>query len=170
MQRREFLRTSVTLAAGVMRPAGRSMAAFDPSPENGWRVFDVATRVEVLRPDSATRAWLPLSSVQEDSWMRALYVGLARAAGLPARDVYGIRVADSRFGYKSLGKRGDIGKARHCRAEVWLTAHDMPLPGLRKVAVPFLMYPQAETAAGMLDSLDPATFSYRIASKDIAPS
>ena len=52
--------------------------------------------------------------------LNALYVGLARAAGLPARDVYGVRVADSRFGYKSLGKSGDITKAQHCRAEVWL--------------------------------------------------
>jgi len=52
--------------------------------------------------------------------LNALYVGLARAAGLPARDLYGIRVADSRFGYKSLGKSGDISKAQHCRAEVWL--------------------------------------------------
>ena len=53
--------------------------------------------------------------------LNALYVGLARAAGLPARDVYGVRVADSKFGYKSLGKSGDITKAQHCRAEVWLT-------------------------------------------------
>lgn len=52
--------------------------------------------------------------------LNALYVGLARAAGLPARDVYGVRVADSRFGYKCLGKSGDISKAQHCRAEVWL--------------------------------------------------
>jgi len=52
--------------------------------------------------------------------LNALYVGLARAAGLPARDVYGIRVADSRFGYKSLGRSADISKAQHCRAEVWL--------------------------------------------------
>ena len=52
--------------------------------------------------------------------LNALYVGLARAAGLPARDVYGIRVADSRFGYRSLGKSADITKAQHCRAEVWL--------------------------------------------------
>jgi len=52
--------------------------------------------------------------------INSLYVGLARAVGLPARDVYGIRVADSRFGYKSLGKSGDISKAQHCRAEVWL--------------------------------------------------
>lgn len=52
--------------------------------------------------------------------LNALYVGLARAVGLPARDLYGIRVADSRFGYKSLGKSGNISKAQHCRAEVWL--------------------------------------------------
>jgi transglutaminase-like putative cysteine protease len=52
--------------------------------------------------------------------LNALYVGLARAVGLPARDVYGVRVADSKFGYKSLGKSGDISKAQHCRAEVWL--------------------------------------------------
>jgi transglutaminase-like putative cysteine protease len=52
--------------------------------------------------------------------LNALYVGLARATGLPARDVYGVRVADSRFGYRSLGKSGDISKAQHCRAEVWL--------------------------------------------------
>jgi transglutaminase-like putative cysteine protease len=53
--------------------------------------------------------------------LNALYVGLARALGLPARDVYGIRVADSRFGYKSLGKSVEITKAQHCRAEVWLS-------------------------------------------------
>jgi transglutaminase-like putative cysteine protease len=53
--------------------------------------------------------------------LNALYVGLARAAGLPARDVYGIRVADSRFGYQSLGKSGEITRAQHCRAEVWLS-------------------------------------------------
>jgi transglutaminase-like putative cysteine protease len=52
--------------------------------------------------------------------LNALYVGLARAAGLPARDLYGIRVADSRFGYKCLGKSGDVSGAQHCRAEVWL--------------------------------------------------
>ena len=35
--------------------------------------------------------------------LNALFVGLARAAGIPARDVYGLRVAPSQFGYKSLG-------------------------------------------------------------------
>jgi transglutaminase-like putative cysteine protease len=149
--------------------------------------------------------------------LNALYVGLARASGLPARDVYGIRVADSKFGYKSLGKSGDITKAQHCRAEVWLagfgwvpvdpadvrkvvleerpgltlqddvvraarktlfgawemnwlaynTAHDVVLPESKGAAVPFLMYPQAETASGRLDSLDAAGFVYRITSKEV---
>ena len=54
--------------------------------------------------------------------LNALYVGLARAAGLPARDVYGVRVAPSQFGYKSLGAGSEIiTKAQHCRAEVYLS-------------------------------------------------
>jgi transglutaminase-like putative cysteine protease len=51
--------------------------------------------------------------------INSLYVGLARAAGLPARDFFGIRVADSAVS-KSLGKAGDITKAQHCRAEVFI--------------------------------------------------
>jgi len=50
--------------------------------------------------------------------LNALFVGLARAAGLPARDVYGIRVADSAE-FKCLGKSGDVTKAQHCRAEFY---------------------------------------------------
>jgi transglutaminase-like putative cysteine protease len=54
--------------------------------------------------------------------LNALYVGLARAAGLPARDVYGVRCAESPE-FKSLGKGGDISRAQHCRAEVYLTGY-----------------------------------------------
>jgi transglutaminase-like putative cysteine protease len=53
--------------------------------------------------------------------INGLFVGLARAAGLPARDLYGLRVAPSRFGYKSLGVAStDVTKAQHCRADFWL--------------------------------------------------
>ena len=53
--------------------------------------------------------------------LNALYVGLARAAGLPARDVYGIRIAKSELGYRSLGAASEkVTKAQHCRAEVYL--------------------------------------------------
>jgi transglutaminase-like putative cysteine protease len=56
--------------------------------------------------------------------LNALYVGLARAAGLPARDVYGIRIAKSEMGYKSLGTSSEIvTKAQHCRAEVYLSGY-----------------------------------------------
>jgi transglutaminase-like putative cysteine protease len=55
--------------------------------------------------------------------LNALFVGLMRSVGVPSRDVYGIRVADSRLGYKSLGKAGDITKAQHCRAEFWLAGY-----------------------------------------------
>ena len=50
--------------------------------------------------------------------LNALFVALARAQGIPARDVYGIRVAPSKLGYKSLGANtATITKAQHCRAE-----------------------------------------------------
>jgi len=56
--------------------------------------------------------------------LNALYVGLARAAGLPARDVYGIRTVKSDLGYKSLGASSEkVTKSQHCRAEVYLTEY-----------------------------------------------
>jgi transglutaminase-like putative cysteine protease len=56
--------------------------------------------------------------------LNALYVGLARAAGLPARDVYGVRVAPSARGFKSLGAATtNVTKAQHCRAEVYLAGY-----------------------------------------------
>ena len=151
--------------------------------------------------------------------LNALYVGLARAAGLPARDVYGIRVAPSALGYKALGAATDhVTKSQHCRAEVYLReygwtpvdpadvrkvvleeppgnrplddtmvtaararlfgswemnwmaynfAHDVALPGSRGEPLPFLMYPQAETAEGRVDSLNPDNFKYEIVAKEI---
>ncbi len=56
--------------------------------------------------------------------LNALFVALSRAAGLPARDVYGIRIAPSAMGCKSLGTSSeDVTKAQHCRAEVYLAAY-----------------------------------------------
>jgi transglutaminase-like putative cysteine protease len=153
--------------------------------------------------------------------LNALYVGLARAAGLPARDVYGIRVAKSESGYKCLGVSSEkVTKAQHCRAEVYLGdygwlpvdpadvrkvvleeppgdrplddamvkkvrarlfgswemnwmaynfAHDVALPGARGAPLGFFMYPEAETAEGRLDSLDPDNFKYEITSREITP-
>ena len=151
--------------------------------------------------------------------LNSLYVGLARAAGLPARDVFGIRTVKSELGYKSLGASSEnVTKAQHCRAEVYLSqhgwvpvdpadvrkvvleeppgnrsmdddmvkrararlfgswemnwmafnfAHDVALPGSDGKPVPFLMYPQAETANGRVDSLDATSFKYEITSREV---
>ena len=37
--------------------------------------------------------------------INALFVGLCRAAGVPARDIYGIRLVPSAFGYRELGRQ-----------------------------------------------------------------
>jgi len=56
--------------------------------------------------------------------LNALYVGLARSVGLPARHIYGLRVAKSEQGYKSLGVNTDRAtKGQHCRVEVYLHEH-----------------------------------------------
>ncbi|HXD39757.1 MAG TPA: transglutaminase domain-containing protein [Ramlibacter sp.] len=54
----------------------------------------------------------------------ALFVGMCRSVGIPARDLYGVRLAASRFGYRELG--GDpaaLSAAQHCRAEAWLRGY-----------------------------------------------
>jgi len=151
--------------------------------------------------------------------LNGLFVGLARAAGIPARDVYGLRIAPSRHGLNSLGLVSDNAtKTQHCRAEVYLVgygwvpvdpadvrkvaleeppgnlpmahekvrdararlfgswemnwigynyAHDVVLPRSKGGALGFFMYPEAETANGRLDSLDPETFRYEITVTEI---
>jgi transglutaminase-like putative cysteine protease len=88
--------------------------------------------------------------------LNALYVGLARASGLPARDVYGVRCAESAT-FKSLGKSGDISKAQHCRAEVYLTGHGwvaVDPADVRKVVL-------EERPGGTLPLTDPAVVKAR---------
>ena len=55
--------------------------------------------------------------------LNALFVGLVRSVGVPARDSYGIRVAASEYGYESLGVATPaISRAQHCRAEFFAQA------------------------------------------------
>jgi transglutaminase-like putative cysteine protease len=56
--------------------------------------------------------------------INGLFVGLCRAAGVPARDAFGIRLVPSAFGYKELGGNpASLKGAQHCRAEVYLRKH-----------------------------------------------
>jgi transglutaminase-like putative cysteine protease len=147
--------------------------------------------------------------------INGLFIGLARASGIPAREVFGLRVGPSRRGAPSLGlTSANATRAQHCRAEVYLTgfgwvpadpadvrkaaleepaesredrvraarsrlfgswemnwigfnyAHDIVLAGAKRGSIPYFMYPQAETANGRVDSLDPDAFRYEIAVKE----
>ena len=56
--------------------------------------------------------------------LNAVFVGLCRAAGVPARDVYGLRLAPSAFGYRELGgNSANLKGAQHCRAEAYLKGY-----------------------------------------------
>jgi transglutaminase-like putative cysteine protease len=153
--------------------------------------------------------------------LNALFVGLARASGIPARDVYGLRVGKSLLDLRSLELASENAtRAQHCRAEVYLTgygwvpmdpadvrkvaleeppghlaltdekvhsartrlfgswemnwiafnhAHDVVLPKSKRGPLGFFMYPQAETANGRLDSLDPDAFKYEITAREVSP-
>jgi transglutaminase-like putative cysteine protease len=58
---------------------------------------------------------------QDCDYLNRLFVGLCRVSGLPAREIFGIRVAPSEFGFESLGAMpDDITTRLHSRAEVWL--------------------------------------------------
>ena len=265
MHRRSFLQAGAAAAAlnGLPRVAFAQQAPFDPRP-GAWRSFEITTRIEILKPQGTSRAWIPLPSVESDyqkivgnrwsgnaavhkaadpkygagmavaewraaetapvvevastfvtrnravdfskhdpsikidaamkkfltapteliptdgivrrtayeitrgktrdldkartiyEWivdntqrnpktrgcgvgdikamlesgdltgkcadLNALFVGLCRSVDVPARDVYGLRVAKSEFGYRSLGAgTPNVTKAQHCRAEVFLT-------------------------------------------------
>lgn len=51
--------------------------------------------------------------------INSLMTGLCRAAGLPARDAYGVRLGPSAY-VKQLGASGDVSHAQHCRTEAWI--------------------------------------------------
>jgi transglutaminase-like putative cysteine protease len=56
--------------------------------------------------------------------LNAVFVGMCRAVGVPARDVYGLRLVPSAFGYKELGGNpASLKGAQHCRAETFLSAY-----------------------------------------------
>ncbi|MGD9511316.1 MAG: transglutaminase-like domain-containing protein [Geminicoccaceae bacterium] len=109
--------TADRITAGVSGDLARARAIYAWVVENTFR--DAATRGCGTGDIAAMLTSGFLGGKCAD--LNALFVGLARASGIPARDVYGIRVAPSRFGYKSLGANSaTVTKAQHCRAEVHL--------------------------------------------------
>jgi transglutaminase-like putative cysteine protease len=109
--------TSDRIVAGANSDLAKARAIYDWLVANTERI--AATRGCGSGDIKAMLAAEKLGGKCAD--INGLFVGLVRAAGLPARDLHGIRVAPSRFGYKSLGAGStDVTKAQHCRADVWL--------------------------------------------------
>ena len=153
--------------------------------------------------------------------LNSLFVAMSRSVGVPAREIYGVRLVPSAFHYHQLGADpANLSGAQHCRAEVWLsqygwvamdpadvlkvmrqertdwikdahdplvqpvykglfggwegnwvgwnTANDVRLPGSdRGDALPFLMYPQGESAGARFDELAPSIFRYAITAHEL---
>ena len=201
--------TASKIIAGKATPRERARAIYDWIVDNTFR--DPATRGCGLGNIASMLTSGYLGGKCAD--ISSLMVGLCRAAGIPAREVYGIRVAASAQ-FACLGAVGDITKAQHCRAEVYLEPQGwtpVDPADLRKVvletklpldaapvralrerlfgnwemnwvgyndardftpagaphALPFLMYPYAATADGEPDWLDPKSFQYRIAARQV---
>ena len=51
--------------------------------------------------------------------LNSLFVALAKAANIPARNQYGIRINESKL-HPCIGQYGDISQSQHCRAEFFL--------------------------------------------------
>ncbi|HEY0231317.1 MAG TPA: transglutaminase domain-containing protein [Dokdonella sp.] len=144
--------TATQITAGQRTDIDKARAIYEWVVENtsrdpktpGCGVGDVASMLETNH----------LSGKCAD--INALFVALARAANIPARDAYGVRVADSRLDYHCLGRSGDVSKAQHCRAEFHARGHGwIPVDpaDVRKLML--------EEAPGGLPATDPKVQSAR---------
>ena len=81
--------------------------------------------------------------------LNAMFVGLARSVGVPARDVYGLRVARSEHGYASLGVGSpNVTRAQHCRAEFFAQGYGWVLVDPADVRKVVLEEPPGQLALG----------------------
>jgi transglutaminase-like putative cysteine protease len=108
--------TADRITAGQATPRARLRAIYDWVVDNTFR--DAATRgCGIGGIETMLETGLMGGKCAD---INSLMVGLSRAAGLPARDAYGVRLGPSAF-VKQLGTgSSDVSHAQHCRAEVWL--------------------------------------------------
>lgn len=116
--RRLLRRTANLIVGGRTEPRAKLRAIYDWVIASTWR--DPAVAACGKGEAAAMLREGRLGGKCAD--INGLAVCLARAAGMPAREIFGIRLADS-IRFASLGRSGDVTGAQHCRAEVWLDGH-----------------------------------------------
>lgn len=110
--------TAATIVKGLDSADDKARAIYDWVVDNTFR--DPATRGCGMGNIKSMLETGNLGGKCAD--INSLFVGLSRASGVPAREMYGVRVAESAQ-LACLGKAGDISKAQHCRAEYFSPRH-----------------------------------------------
>ena len=71
MKRREFLQATAALpVVSVMPSAVRE--TFAAQPAEGWRTYEIVTKVEITNPTGVSRAWVPLPFAEKTDWHNPL--------------------------------------------------------------------------------------------------
>ena len=109
--------TAMKAIAGASTDAEKVRAIYDWIVTNAWREPKVRGCGE-----GDIKSMLETGNLGgKCADINALFVGLCRSVGIPARDVYGLRLAPSAFGYKELsGNPANLKGAQHCRAEAYV--------------------------------------------------
>ena len=72
MRRRTFLRASLTLPAVAAVSTLPRFSWAGSETAGKWRVFEVTTQVEILKPAGVTRVWLPLPLTEDTPYQKSL--------------------------------------------------------------------------------------------------
>src|SRR5687768_13193794 len=71
MKRREFLQAAVAMPAlATMPSAVRDTLAAELG--DGWRTYEIVTKVEIAKPVGVSRAWIPLPYAAKTDWHNPL--------------------------------------------------------------------------------------------------
>ncbi len=108
--------TALRITAGKSEPRAKLRAIYDWVVDSTFR--DAATRGcgtgDIENMLTTGRMGGKCADIN------SLLVGLCRASGIPARDVYGVRLGPSQFVHVLGPSTPDVTKAQHCRVEAWL--------------------------------------------------
>jgi transglutaminase-like putative cysteine protease len=129
---RRYLRPTALLPTdGIVRATARQICAHQRGEiERARALYELVVENTTRDPHTPGCGMGDVGSMLRSGYLggkcadiNALFVALARSLDIPARDAYGVRIADSRRGYRCLGRSGDVSKAQHCRAEFYAHGH-----------------------------------------------